>query len=533
MERQIDLNRTDQIEVPLTSAEAMDEVTVMANRLAHLEKQILSLQSQNQQLQADAEKAKNAGFHIPHAIWEWLRYLGIAALVILVLAAVEMLRRKLLSKRLERAEPIWFDSEGNTADEADGYAEITKQASKLMADPLFGEASAQSTVVHQPDNDEADSVLEHADVFIAHGRPILAIQLLQNHLADAPTQSPTIWLKLLSLLADEGSETEYDVAVIECNQYFNIKLPSFADAHTPDNSTIEDHPHIVNRLEGAWGSAFAITLLNDLIYNQHSQPREGFARGTFEELFFLKKIAEVLQSTDSLAQSPHLANPKLMPSIVPLAGAAIAAAGNAQSDTALQKVGMPLDTNQEMLLTSDEALSAGVNDTAYNQPHAPSAPSSAQTNTIDWPANPQENVPSNFDNSETLDDASQGTVDYSIDFESAYTTPDETSLDPSLPQEKQPGTDSDWQTSEQTDDFQVSEINYASTELDLNLDASDLEQQALDDQTEDIRFESDFADALEFDQAELASPETKLEIDPDEESNSIDFDWDLPKINKD
>jgi hypothetical protein len=552
MERQLDLNRVETAEAPLTTAEAMDEVTVMANRLAHLEKQILSLQTQNQQLQAEAEKAKDEGFHIPPAVWSWLRYLGIAALVIIALAIIEMLRRKLLSKRLARTEPIWFDSEHDAAADTDAYADITNQANKLMADPLFGEAPAfgaapaQSTLVNQPDNDEAESVLEHADVFIAHGRSILAIQLLQNHLADAPTQSPTIWLKLLSLLANEGSETEYDVAVIECNQYFNIKLPSFADAHTPDHSSIEDHPHIVDRLEGAWGSAFAITLLNDLIYNQHSQPREGFARGTFEELFFLKKIAEILQSSDTVAKNPQLTKPQLVSSIAPLASATAVTAESLLASEAAQTASASSSANQNLAITqSDAALTI---DDASSLDDGAEASTAAKTNTIDWPAHPQQdNAPTALN--ETHAQNPQISVDYAIDFESDISESDVTPAGSSSSLNSTSGLESEWQTPAQAD-FQVSEIDYASPDLDvasidygpvssdlpgldLNVDEPNPVNDALHDQAEAIQFETDFADDLDFDQAELAQSEGKLEIDPDEENNSIDFDWDLPKINKD
>jgi len=157
-------------------------------------------------------------------------------------------------------------------------------------------ATAIPTNTKSAAEQEVENVLDHADVFIAHGRTNLAIQLLQNHLEEFPTESPAVWLKLLGLLAAENSESDYDVAVTECNQFFNIKLPSYAEALNEDESSIENHPHIVSRLEGVWGSQYAIGFLNDLIYNQQSQPREGFARNTFEELFFLRQISEILQS---------------------------------------------------------------------------------------------------------------------------------------------------------------------------------------------------------------------------------------------
>jgi len=42
------------------------------------------------------------------------------------------------------------------------------------------------------EDEEELAVLDHADVFLSHGRSMLAIQLLQNHLLDHPKQSVTI-----------------------------------------------------------------------------------------------------------------------------------------------------------------------------------------------------------------------------------------------------------------------------------------------------------------------------------------------------
>lgn len=315
METQIDFDRTETAALP-TNAEEADEVTVMTNRLAHLEKQILSLQSKNIQLQTENEKIKNESFSFSPAVSEWLHRILIGLGIIAVLAIAEYLRRKIMLRRLQQDEAVWFDAEANHEENLPD----AKNIGAIFNEPTFGNSlpmvdnGAGQTGFAQAENDEVESVLDHADVFIEHGRPALAIQLLQTHLEDAPAESPAIWLKLLELLAKEGSEADYEIAVKECNQFFNIKMPSFADAMNQDHSTLEDHPHIVTRLEGVWGSQYAVGFLNDLIYNQQSQPREGFERNTFEELFFLKQIAGILQSNSPVpaaAYKPELVKPLL------------------------------------------------------------------------------------------------------------------------------------------------------------------------------------------------------------------------------
>jgi len=314
---EIDFTRPEAVIAPSTATDAMDEVTVMANRLAHLEKQIASLQNRNTQLVADAAKAKEESEH-----FNWQQVLLISISIIAALAAAEWLRRRMFSQRSNSEGAEWFDtaasidSANETAVLSDSYSNNSfeaKRSSELsLNEPDFGDSSSQSAgfdgtgTVVTFEKEEHGSVIDDADVFIEHGRPALAIQLLQNHLVESPAESPAIWFKLLNLLAKESSEADYDEAVVECNKHFNIKAAKFGDTSENDNSSIEDYPHITSRLEGVWGSQFALGFLNDLIYNKRSQPREGLEQAAFEDLFFLKLIAQRLDTSSPPTQQRSL-----------------------------------------------------------------------------------------------------------------------------------------------------------------------------------------------------------------------------------
>ncbi|MDP3744161.1 MAG: hypothetical protein Q8Q76_07455 [Methylotenera sp.] len=327
LETQIDFNRVE-TSAPPANSDTMDEITVMANRLAHLEKQIINLQTKNAQLLNEAEQAKQIGFELSEQQSQWLQNILTAIGVLGALAGAEWLRRKSVRNRLSKEQAIWFGSEEN-ADTASEDAYSTANSTNHTKDSAFDDHAFDPLPHHHLSNqnpsdaysindetsDSGDNILENADVFIEHGRPALAIQLLQNHLSDFPTESPKTWLKLLNLIVSDGTEAEYNHAVAECKHFFNIKMPSFADATMPDESSIEEFPHIVSRLEGVWGSQFAVGFLSELIYNQYAQPRDGFERGTFEELFFLKQIAETLSANTSKEQDgfyqPTRARPAL------------------------------------------------------------------------------------------------------------------------------------------------------------------------------------------------------------------------------
>jgi hypothetical protein len=294
---EIDFTRPAPVAVSPSAIDTSDEVTVMTNRLTHLEKQITSLQKRNMQLVADAAKAKEE-----NDATNWPKILLIALAIIAALAGIEWLRRKVLTKRSNNEIAEWFDAEAeiNPTRDTSKPADLNFEANSSTGD--FDEQLGQGSISNSAKSVTSfeildhESVLDEANVFIEHGRRTLAIQLLQNHLSEAPAESPEIWLKLLNLLAKESSETNYDEAVVECNKYFNIKAAKFGDDSEQHVASIEDYPHIITRIEGAWGSQHATGVLNDIIYNKRSQPRGGIEQGAFDDLFFLKMIAKYIDT---------------------------------------------------------------------------------------------------------------------------------------------------------------------------------------------------------------------------------------------
>lgn len=105
LSKSIDSNRPPAL--PADSAE-MDESTVMANRLAHLDKQIAALQERNRLLQAEAEIRQNKNTYLA------LPGLLTAAFVLAALGLAWWLRRRMLSRPV-RPESDWFAQPAATA----------------------------------------------------------------------------------------------------------------------------------------------------------------------------------------------------------------------------------------------------------------------------------------------------------------------------------------------------------------------------------------------------------------------------------
>ena len=303
LETQIDLSRVDQL-ASLSETEVMDEITSIDNRLALMKNQITSLQDKNEKLKNDAEKAKME-------LEDAMSKLRIAAGLIALLALVEWIRRRIMHLRAAKTEENWYDSSDDTnlTDESGSETPPIKDSDADTAkDAIFNDAFSEKshygmshgfstsladnssiTTVNGHDNED---ILESIDVLAEYGRYGLAIQILNDYVSNHPAESPRIWLKLLALTAEHGTEADYTNACEKCTHHYRIKLPNFADARKTGTATLEDFPFIIEELESAWGTAGAVALLDDLIYNRESQPEEGFEPEIFEQLFLLKQIAE-------------------------------------------------------------------------------------------------------------------------------------------------------------------------------------------------------------------------------------------------
>lgn len=312
MDRQLNLDLAA-LNAPAQVNDVQDEVTAMNNRLAHLQEQVNTLQQRNSQLtnenQIKTQKLNEIMAEKDQSSWldrfsSWLiPALGIGAITAGCYYAFYWLRRRQTIKLEQETEAIW-ENLGKPNDEFKALVEedifSDMPAAKINANVenlTSMQKSFESTKELEPqilveeDNQEL-SVLDHADVFLSHGRASLAIQLLQNHLLDFPKQSVTIWLFLLDLLAKENLETLYKETTLECKKYFNVKISEFAALEKDENESLDSFPRLTEGLQAVWNTSASITYLNDLIYNTRSEPRSGLSRSLLEELIMLKAIAQ-------------------------------------------------------------------------------------------------------------------------------------------------------------------------------------------------------------------------------------------------
>ena len=303
-------------------SDIQDEVTVMNNRMAHLTRQINTLALANENLKAENEsKAQLIATDAEKGKLDWLGYILGGALLFSSFSIASKWRERRQYSQFDQVEANFTDSKPSThlvkADINDEFFDLNKnsglnseveestkhfdlkelEAEFIKSSP--GEPAAEFSV---EEFNAEHNILDHADVFLSHGRTSLAIQLLQNHLIDHPKQSVTIWLFLLDLLAQDNMQAMYEQTALECKEHFNIRIAAFSNDEASPKQHLDDFPRLSAGLEQIWGTPAAVVFLDDLIYNSRLENRVGFEKSVIEELLLLKSIAHETASSAQVIQ---------------------------------------------------------------------------------------------------------------------------------------------------------------------------------------------------------------------------------------
>jgi hypothetical protein len=318
--------------VPPTAEDVLlaDEMTVVNNRISHLQNQIDQLQKKNLKLSSDntlktTELAQTKSKQ--NTLVNLLLFIGAILLLVLTYFIFAWLRRRQIEKQADYAEALWLSANAEASTEEDVELASIKEKSHLIDDetevteedsddmlppaPIASVFKSVDDEEQQPiviEDDQTFSVLDHADVFLFHGRANLAIQLLQNYLIEHPKRSVTIWLFLLDLLAKENLPDLYEQTATDCKLYYNIKIPAFSEQETDAIESLEDFPRLTQGLMQVWNTPSALIYLDDLIYNNRLTPRVGLPKNLIEELTLLKAIT---QESVNPADAPPLDSKKL------------------------------------------------------------------------------------------------------------------------------------------------------------------------------------------------------------------------------
>lgn len=287
---QSDADRPDLASKNLSATELSDENTALSRRIEYLETQLAMLQKRNAEL--DARRRATTTKLVPPSPQQpvqWPLYL----LAIGLLSGAGALATW-LGRRSRNRSPIdipddnsWVRSDSlPTLSDKARPAEAAPFAAPRPLSEIDSPAMAESTEVK-------DNILDQAEVYMAHGHSDLAVHLLQEHLREAPTESPVPWLLLLDLLRRAGDTAGYTAASAECRRYFNINLGSHPVSQEKETGKgLEAYPHLLGQMVQKWNSPDIDAFFNDLIYDHRGGTRIGFEPGAYRDILLLRTIAQ-------------------------------------------------------------------------------------------------------------------------------------------------------------------------------------------------------------------------------------------------
>lgn len=244
-----------------------------------------------------------------------LPYVAGGASLLLLLALLLRRRRAVTAHApLADAETLVLESPAAhfaRTPSADVHAVHVKDSPMAPAAPAVAAAPSQPAetppplthaVPAAPDTKDANPVLELAEIMLSFGRVQGAAQTLEEYLQANPGEAVQPWVLLLQIYREAGMHVEFDTLAGRFHQRFNVELQQWAaDAAPPTPRklsgeavpralTIEDLPHVRERLIATWGSAECLDYLRTLLRENRGGQRTGFTLPVVQEMLLLIDI---------------------------------------------------------------------------------------------------------------------------------------------------------------------------------------------------------------------------------------------------
>ena len=162
--------------------------------------------------------------------------------------------------------------------------------------------------------DEQDSALELAEIMMSFGRTQGAAETLADYIRNNPRQAVKPWLKLLDVYHVAGMRAEFEALTRQLNKTFNVKMVSWNDfkaVRTAPADSVEQMPHIIQRLQELWGTQEAQAYIHQILRDNRDGTRQGFPLSVVEELLLLLSILD----SELGAYKPPSEEPALEPMV--------------------------------------------------------------------------------------------------------------------------------------------------------------------------------------------------------------------------
>ncbi len=151
-------------------------------------------------------------------------------------------------------------------------------------------------------NADAQGVLEEARLLASVSRYEEAIAHLKAHIDTNPKLSIQPWLYLLEIFKQRGMKEDFEHYAESIHQTFNIITPLWEphEVALVVPETLEDFPHIMEKLCGDWPDDDVRRYLQNLINDNRNGERGGFGQSVLDEILTLIGVLDVRKDLASV-----------------------------------------------------------------------------------------------------------------------------------------------------------------------------------------------------------------------------------------
>jgi hypothetical protein len=149
----------------------------------------------------------------------------------------------------------------------------------------------------------ADTTLEQAKIYANVSRFKEAIMLLKTQIQETPKVAIHHWFYLLDLYRKSNEKDEFLSNAKQLHEKFNVMPPQWDKSEFPvlAASSIEELPHIVERLTSLWATEGRLTenmtetkaYLDELLMDNRFTERMGFSVDVFQDILLLRDLLDM------------------------------------------------------------------------------------------------------------------------------------------------------------------------------------------------------------------------------------------------
>jgi len=172
-----------------------------------------------------------------------------------------------------------------------GFDDTWQQPNQIQVDTKTGVPLNTNTLV---DDLNEGSILDEAKFLMSKGQPNEAIEHIKWSIRAKPKSSVNLWLYLLEIFKQQNQKEEFENFAKVMHRTFNVMTPIWEDKNVAIvvAETLEEFPHICEKLSDLWPKESAIIYLRNLIKDNRNGERTGFGKDITEEILLLIAILE-------------------------------------------------------------------------------------------------------------------------------------------------------------------------------------------------------------------------------------------------